>query len=45
MKNTEQHKDKRKHIFISIYLIIAFAAYFLSFVLSRIDRIKGLLGL
>lgn len=32
-------------IFTAIYLILAFGAYFIMFVLSRVARIKDLLGL
>jgi len=44
-KPEEHHNGKLRQVFIAGYLIIVFGAYFLSYVLSRLERIKGLFGL
>lgn len=44
-KFRKRPRKNLKELFIFSYLLIAFGAYFLSLVLSRIERIKALFGL
>ncbi|MCP4583342.1 MAG: hypothetical protein GY839_17175 [candidate division Zixibacteria bacterium] len=46
MEDSEKHQNnKLKPLLIAVYLFLAFGTYFILFGLSRIARIKGLLGL
>jgi len=46
MEDSDKNQSGRlKPILIAVYLFLAFGAYFILFGLSRIERIKGLLGL
>ena len=45
MNTDKPDKNKLRDFAITIYLILVFGAYFLTFVLTRVERIKGLLGL
>jgi hypothetical protein len=43
---TEKRKSGRRHnTLIAIYLILAFSGYFISLFITRLGRIKELLGL
>jgi len=46
MKNNDDDKSRgAKPLLISLYLLLAFISYFVLFGLSRLSRLKELLGL